>query len=281
MHGFGAERAALISGTKIPTNVRTGGAVPNTALMLIAAATSALALLAPPDPRLWDRVAAGWDTRAETDPMHDERAILAAALAERARAPRGAPSGPAELALFRYIAPPVQVRVYRTLRAHASQWLARDAQRAVEDLVQHVLCGLFEGDARALRAWDPSRPGALSLRGWVGRFASLRVLDQISVRKQFDWMHVPSEPEAMERGPGTERPDASVEAGQLWDRIRREVLAEQSELGQRLFALLIEEDLANAELPPDLGLSDDALYQWRRRLRVETKAAWLRLWGAS
>lgn len=216
---------------------------------------------------------------ARGERVHDEeRAILDAALAERARAPRRAPSGPAELALMRYIAPPIQQRVYQVLSRHAHELLRRDARANVEDLVQQVLCHLFEEDARALRAWDPDREGSLSLKAWVAFVTTNRVLDQVRVKKQFDRQHVPSEPETLEQA-GPDRPDASVEAEDLWSKIQREVLAQQSELGRRLFQWLIVEDRTNAEVRGEVDLSDDAIYQWRRRLRQGCDATWRRSKG--
>lgn len=192
------------------------------------------------------------------------------ALAELAAARPGAPSGPGVRALVEHLAPVIQVRVTRTVMAYGRGRALGDLRATVEEMVQLVFAKLFEGEARLLAMWEPN--GGLSLRNWVGRIARLRTEDILRSGKRDPYRHEAAPPEHMERLTGSALLGDEIETIQLWERVRDCVREGQSELGTRLFGLIIEEDRTTKELEAETGLSAAAIFQWRRRLRKAIKA---------
>lgn len=174
-----------------------------------------------------------------------------------------------QTALTRLVAgltPVVQARVARTLLCRRARLGGgRDIRQEVEDLSQDVFLALFSSDARVLRAWDSER--GLSLENFVGLVAERQVVSFLRSGRRNPWREDPTAAEDLE----TTAPDQSPEQvtasreqlSLLLDRLREEV----SPLGWRLFDLLFVKELSLPEVKTASGLSDDAVYAWRSRLR--------------
>ena len=169
--------------------------------------------------------------------------------------------------LVAVLTPVIQARVARTLLARRS-FLAggRSVRQEVEDLTQEVWVALFTRDARVLRSWDSER--GLSLPNFVGLVAERQVLSFLRSGRRNPWKEEASfTDEELE----TEAPDSGPEeivAGRehlahLLDRLREEL----SPLGWQLFDLLFVQELSQSEVEAASGLSADAVYAWRSRLR--------------
>lgn len=169
--------------------------------------------------------------------------------------------------LVALLTPVVQARVARTLLARRHRLAARrDVRQEVEDLSQDVFLELFDRNARVLRSWQPER--GLSLENFVGLVAERQVLSFLSSGRRNPWKEDlilaagELEPEAPESGPeeiAVSREHLSL----LLDRLREEL----SPLGWWLFEFLFLKDLSQAEVEAVSGLSADAVYAWRSRLR--------------
>lgn len=174
-----------------------------------------------------------------------------------------------QTALTRLVAgltPVVQARVARTLLARRSRLgSGRHVHQEVEDLSQDVFLSLFSRDARVLRAWDSER--GLSLENFVGLVAERFVVSALRSGKRSFWKESPGLPEELDVPSPECSPEAFTasreELGLLLDRMREEV----SPLGWRLFDLLFVKELSLPEVKMETGLSDDAIYAWRSRLR--------------
>jgi len=170
-------------------------------------------------------------------------------------------------ALVALLTPVIQARVARTLLARRSLLAGgRGVRQEVEDLSQDVFLALFDRDARVLRSWEPER--GLSLPNFVGLVAERQVLSFLRSGRRNPWKEEPSftddelDAEAPESGP--EEIVASREhLSLLLDRLRESL----SPLGWRLFDLLFVQELSQAEVQAASGLSADAVYAWRSRLR--------------
>ncbi|HEX4965710.1 MAG TPA: hypothetical protein VF173_33170 [Thermoanaerobaculia bacterium] len=175
-----------------------------------------------------------------------------------------------QTALSRLVAvltPVVQARVARTLLARRS-FLAggRDVRQEVEDQAQEVFLALFSRDARVLRSWQAER--GLSLENFVGLVAERQVISFLRSGRRNPWKEAPS---LAEEELDAESPDSDPEEvtasrehlSLLLDRLRETV----SPLGWRLFDLLFVQELSLPEARAASGLSDDAIYAWRSRLR--------------
>lgn len=174
-----------------------------------------------------------------------------------------------QTALTRLVAgltPVVQARVARTLLSRRSRLGGgRDVRQEVEDLSQDVFLSLFSRDAKVLRAWDAER--GLSLDNFVGLVAERLVVSFLRSGKRNPWKEEPSPAEDLEAPAPDQSPEqvtaSREQLGLLLDRLREEV----SPLGWRLFDLLFVQELSLPEVKTASGLSDDAVYAWRSRLR--------------
>ena len=169
--------------------------------------------------------------------------------------------------LVALLTPVIQARVARALLARRFRLASRcDVRQEVENLSQEVFLALFSRDAHVLRSWQAER--GLSLENFVGMVAERQVLSFLRSGRRNLWKEDASftaeepEPEAPEPGP------EKIAAGRehldlLLDRLREEL----SPLGRWLFELLFVQDLSVNEVRAASGLSADAVYAWRSRLR--------------
>jgi DNA-directed RNA polymerase specialized sigma24 family protein len=175
-----------------------------------------------------------------------------------------------QTALTRLVAmltPVIQARVARTLLAHRSLLAnGRDLRQEIEEQSQNVFLALFQQDAKDLRSWQSGR--GLSLKNFVGLIAERKVLsflrsnrrnprkeDSSLTEDELDTAAPDSDPEEV---------TASRELlSCLLDRLREEL----SPLGWWLFQLLFIQELSQTEVQAASGLSADAVYAWRSRLR--------------
>lgn len=174
-----------------------------------------------------------------------------------------------QTALNRLVAgltPVVQARVARTLLARRSRLgSGRDIRQEVEDLSQEVFLSLFSRSAHILRSWQAER--GLSLENFVGLVAERQVVSFLRSGKRNPWKEEPSPAEDLETTApdcGPEEVAASREQlSLLLERLREKL----SPLGHQLFVLLFVQELTVPETMAESGLSADAVYAWRSRLR--------------
>lgn len=188
-----------------------------------------------------------------------------------------------QTALNRLVAgltPVVQARVARTLLARRSRLGGgRDVRQEVEDLSQDVFLSLFSRSAHILRSWQVER--GLSLENFVGLVAERQVVSFLrsgrrNPRKEDSTATEDLEATAPDQGP--EEVTASREQLSLLLEGLREKL---SPLGHRLFVLLFVQELTVPETMAESGLSADAVYAWRSRLRRVARQLLAELSGKS
>lgn len=176
--------------------------------------------------------------------------------------------------LVALLTPVIQARVARTLLArHASLAGGRSVRDQVADLTQDVWVALFERDGRVLRSWRPE--GGLSLANFVGLVAKCQVLSFLRSGRRNPRKEETSltddeiEPEAPDSGP--EEIVASREhLTLLLDRLSESL----SPQGWQLFDLIYIQELSQAEVEAASGLSADAVYAWRSRIRRLARKLW-------
>ncbi len=171
--------------------------------------------------------------------------------------------------LIDHLAPVVQARVARRLLAAGRG--ASAIREEVEDLTQEILVSLVVGDACTLRRWDPER--GLSLANFAGLVAERHTISRLRRRRPQPW---PDDDEVegadagpVDEAPGPERVVASRERLRL---LFDELVERLSPLGRHLFELLFVEERSVAEVQRATGLSADAVYAWRSRLRKLTRS---------
>jgi RNA polymerase sigma factor (sigma-70 family) len=163
------------------------------------------------------------------------------------------------------LTPVIQARVARTLLARRYRLASgRDLRQEVADLTQEIFLGLFARDARVLRSWQAER--GLSLENFVGLVAERQAVSFLRSGRRN-----PSREEPVDEdfdSPALDQDPEEIAASReqlhlLLDRLREEL----SPLGWQLFDLLFVRELSIPEVKAASGLSDDAVYAWRSRLR--------------
>ena len=164
------------------------------------------------------------------------------------------------------LTPVIEARVARTLLARRSYLGAdRNVRQEVEDLTQEIFLSLLAKDAHVLRSWQPER--GLSLENFVGLVSERQVVSFLRSGKRNPWKVEPSQledlaGEALDRGP------EEIKASREQLRLLLERLQERlGPLGRQLFELLFIQERSLPETIAASGLSADAVYAWRSRLR--------------
>jgi RNA polymerase sigma factor (sigma-70 family) len=175
-----------------------------------------------------------------------------------------------QTALARLVAaltPVIHARVARTLLARRSLLASgRDVRQEVEDLSQEVFLALFARDAHVLRSWQAER--GLSLENFVGLVAERQVLSFLRSGRRNPWKEEPSFAEDdLDLAASESDPEAVAASREHLSRLLDRLREELSPLGCRLFELLFVQELSQSEVQVASGLSADAVYAWRSRLR--------------
>lgn len=167
--------------------------------------------------------------------------------------------------------PIIQARVARVLLKGVS----RDIRRDVEDHSQDIFAHLFADDAKVLKRYDASH--GLSLRNYIGLIAERRVISSLRSSKTNPWresVSLDDEP-VLVCGHGTPETEATETSSlnALMDELRNTL----SDQGWQLFQLLYVQDMSVSDVTGETGLSNDAVYAWRSRLRKAARSAQARL----
>jgi RNA polymerase sigma-70 factor, ECF subfamily len=174
-----------------------------------------------------------------------------------------------QAALTRLVAaltPVIQARVARTLLARRSCLTGdRNVRQEVEDLAQEIFLSLFSRGAHVLRSWQAER--GLSLENFVGLVSERYVVSFLRSGKRNPWKEEPSLIEDLD-GASLDSSPEEVTASREELRLLLERLREKlSPLGRHLFELLFVQERSLPETMAASGLSADAVYAWRSRLR--------------
>ncbi len=158
--------------------------------------------------------------------------------------------------------PAATAQISGIARARVARVLGRGAD--VDDVVQSVLEKLFADDARALRSWRPD--GGASLAGWVALIAERQALSHLRSRRRAG-RHEQITGDAV-----LECVAAHCDEGRLVarDQARRVIgILEKrlTPLGTRMLRELFLEERDAAEIETDLGMSPEAVWAWRSRIR--------------
>lgn len=165
------------------------------------------------------------------------------------------------------LTPVLQARIARTLFSYRRGGSAgRDVHQEVADLVQEVFLLLFAQDGKVLRSWQPDR--GLSFENFVGLVAERQTVSLLRSGRRSPWKEDPTLAEDLDfhqaAGPEAEDVVASRDhLRHLFQRLKEEL----SPLGRQLFELIFVQELDVGEVIGRTGLSADAVYAWRSRLR--------------
>ena len=164
--------------------------------------------------------------------------------------------------LIRRIAPIISKCVTAALSRR--NWGTRNVTQDAADIVQDVFLSLFQADGKALRAWDPARGS--SLESFVGLLARHQTDSVLRNGRTCPWREDPTDFADLDGFASQARsPDAIVSSRdqlrQLLERLRQEL----SPRGLEIFTWMVIEEEPIDRLSTRLGLTHEALYQWRSR----------------
>jgi RNA polymerase sigma-70 factor (ECF subfamily) len=168
--------------------------------------------------------------------------------------------------LVSLLRPTIQMRVARALMRRVRK--TRNASQEVEDLVQEVFLALFDDDARALRAWDSSRP----LEPFVAVVADHEVASILRSGRRRPWRDEhDGEVDVDTFTASSSGPESIVGTTELYAGILELMRAELTPKGLELFQTLIVEEQPVEEVCAKSGMTRDAVYAWRSRLLKQVK----------
>jgi RNA polymerase sigma factor (sigma-70 family) len=168
--------------------------------------------------------------------------------------------------LVKYVTPVIQARAARLL------WRYRGADGAtrsdVFDATQDVLARLFAAGGKALRDWDPAR--GLSLRNFVGLIATRHMLDTLKSKHELPASE--AEEGDLASTSSSNLVESRILEGDLLEKLCLRLRQQLTPFGFEVFERLYLREQAVPEIEEELGLSADAVYQWRARLRKLARA---------
>lgn len=169
--------------------------------------------------------------------------------------------------LVQRLTPVIQSRVARGLLLRRTGAAAgRDIRQEVEDLTQEVFLVLFADEGKVLRSWQPGR--GLSLLNFVGLVAERQTASILRSGRRSPWKEDPAPPEDLDQVDREGGPEEIVASREQLKLLLHRLTEELSPLGRHLFDLLFLRELPFEEVTRQTGMRPDAVYQWRRRLRL-------------
>lgn len=173
---------------------------------------------------------------------------------------------PALTQLVRVLTPVIQSRVARGLLLRRTGTAAgRDIRQEVEDLTQEIFLVLFADGGKVLRSWQPER--GMSLLNFVGLVAERQTASVLRSGKRSPWKEDPTLAEDFEQAAPEGGPEEVTASREQLRHLLNRLTEELSPLGRHLFDLLFLRDLPFEEVVRRTGMSPDAVYAWRSRLR--------------
>ena len=139
-------------------------------------------------------------------------------------------------------------------------------------MVQEVFLALLADRGRLLRMWDPARGKGFD--GFVRLIARQQVQAILRTGRRNPWTEDPTEAPALEHSQGSSQGSARrVESANELSRLLAILRGRLSARGYLLFEALYVEQKSVSAVGEAFGLSSDAVYAWRSRLRKAALAA--------
>jgi RNA polymerase sigma factor (sigma-70 family) len=168
--------------------------------------------------------------------------------------------------LVRRLTPVIQSRVARGLLLRRTGTAAgRNIRQEVEDLTQDIFLVLFADGGKVLRSWQPDR--GLSLSNFVGLVAERQTASILRSGKRSPWKEAPTLPEDFPQAVQDSGPEEITASREQLKLLLHRLTEELSPLGRHLFDLLFLRELPIEEVTRQTGMTPDAVYAWRSRLR--------------
>ncbi|MCB9529014.1 MAG: sigma-70 family RNA polymerase sigma factor [bacterium] len=163
------------------------------------------------------------------------------------------------------LTPVVQARVNAALDRRAALGRGRRVRQEMLDLTQEVFVALFARDGRVLRRWDPER-GA-TLQTFVGLVAEREVRAVLRSKRRSPWTEDPTRPDDFTTSTAAPPADGRMASKETLRAVLDRLRTRLSDRGLELFEALVVEGRPVEEVAAAHGMSREAIYTWRSRLR--------------
>ncbi len=170
--------------------------------------------------------------------------------------------------LVSLLRPQIQAEVAWTLQRFAPRGRHRDPHQETADMVQEVFLSLFDHDGRILRAWNPER--GRSFTSFVKLIARHQVVSLLRSSRRCPWTEEPTPLEQMELD-AMPSPEATLADAQSAHHLLEALRAGLSTRSMLLFEELYVEERSVEDVCSNSGMTRDALYAWRSRVKKQLR----------
>jgi DNA-directed RNA polymerase specialized sigma24 family protein len=169
------------------------------------------------------------------------------------------------------LTPVIQARVARVLLRAGSIDRRGSVRQEVEDLTQDIFARLFADSGEVLRSWDEAK--GLSLAGYVGLIAERECISIVRSKRRNPYTERPTEADTLDHvSRGNQGTENEVLTRQMAKTLCSRLHATLSPLGFTVFEKLFCHEQTPESVCEELGMSADALYAWRSRIRKTARA---------
>ena len=165
-------------------------------------------------------------------------------------------------ALVDRLTPVIQARIARLLLRGGT---ARDVRQDVSDYAQDIFLHLFDNGGQVLKQWSPER--GMSLDNYVGLIAERRTISALRSGRRNPWREDQALDDHAEPTASQASPERQTTGRDTLTTLLDWLKAHLSPQGWQLFDLLYVQERSVDEVQTVTGLSPDAVYAWRSRLR--------------
>jgi hypothetical protein len=168
--------------------------------------------------------------------------------------------------LIRALAPVIRVRALKVLLRFDRGTEGGRVGRQVDRLAQDVWARLRRQSWQALRKWTPAC--GLGLFAWVGLVAECEVIERLHSRQSpvEGPLNHDEEEEHAACSPAGARPELELAPRELLIRVVHALRAELNPRGAAIFELLIIQEHPVEHVCTVMGMTQDAVLQWRGRI---------------
>lgn len=160
----------------------------------------------------------------------------------------------------------VRCRVARSLLRQRRAAHGRDLRQETSELTQEVVAALFADEQKALRSWDPAR--GLGLASFVGLLTERELASIFRSRRRNPWTQEPLAPDDLEAvAPRSNDVERNAINRDLVEKLLARLERELSPLGMQIFLAIWRDHKDVSELTKELGMSSEAIWAWRSRIR--------------
>lgn len=167
--------------------------------------------------------------------------------------------------LIEYLTPIIRQRVTRALRARGASGSGMVGGCDLDDATQHVFEYLFASNGRALCTWDPDRGSGL--KGFVVMVADRQVCSLLRRKHCRPGVEMAAHETIANTQSPCPDPDRAADARDRLDKLMRGLKSALTERGFHVCVEMFVQERSTQELQASLGMSRDALYAWRSRIR--------------